>query len=136
VKSERGFSLVEVIIAIALLGIVAVAFLGGLSTASNAIFHADERATAESLARTEMEYLRNQDYIDYSVTGHAEYQSITPPSGYNIVVSVERLDMDPPPGDPDDDDGIQKITVFVYHPYDAANPDDYVVRLEGYKSRR
>ncbi len=71
-KSEKGFSLIEVVIAIALLGIVAVAFLGALATGSRVIFIADERATAESLARTQMEYVRNQDYSDapwnYDVT--------------------------------------------------------------------
>jgi prepilin-type N-terminal cleavage/methylation domain-containing protein len=131
-KSEKGFSLVEVIIAICLMGIVGIAYLGGMSTASNLVFHADERATAESLARTQMEYVKNQAYIDYSVTGHALYQKITPPSGYTIDdISVTLLD---PKGDGNsNDDGIQKITVVVKFPsYDATHTNRKVT-LEGYK---
>jgi len=134
-KSERGFSLVEVVIAIALLGIVGVAFLGGLSTASKAIFIADERATAESLARTQMEYVRNQPYDADTTHNPPQYSKIPNiPAGYDIDVSAVRLD---PKGDgTTNDDGIQKITVKVYHPYDAAHPEDYVVKLEGYRSAR
>jgi prepilin-type N-terminal cleavage/methylation domain-containing protein len=148
-KSEKGFSLVETIIALALLGIVAVAFLGGLSTASKVIFTADERATAESLARTQMEYVRNQPYSsaswDYTVTSSPPPNSTDPPSwydaskpnppllssdyaGYTVIVNVVLLHST--------DDGIQKVIVLVYHPYDAAHPDDYVVKLEGYRSLR
>jgi prepilin-type N-terminal cleavage/methylation domain-containing protein len=132
-KSEKGFSLLEVIIAIALLGIVAVAFLGALATGSRVIFTADERATAESLSRSQMEYVRNQKY---DATNNPPQYALMPniPAGYNIVVSAERLD--PKEDGTTNDDGIQKITVLVYHPYDAAHPEDYVVKLEDYRSVR
>ncbi|RLC63076.1 MAG: hypothetical protein DRI01_05845, partial [Chloroflexi bacterium] len=48
--SSRGFALVEIVIAIALLGVIAVAILGSLSYASTVLIISDERATAESLA--------------------------------------------------------------------------------------
>ena len=51
IGSSRGFTLVEVLIALAILGIVAVAFLSALATASTALILADERTTAESLTR-------------------------------------------------------------------------------------
>jgi prepilin-type N-terminal cleavage/methylation domain-containing protein len=139
-KSERGFSLVEVVIAIALLGIVGVAFLGGLSTASKAIFTADERATAESLARTEMEYVRNQDYSiapwDYELpsgTSSGVFPSWwntanhTLPAGYagyTVNVSTTLLPSH------STDDGIQKIAVDIKH----LNKE--IFTLEGYRSLR
>jgi len=57
-KSERGFALIETLVALALLGIIAVAFLSGLATTSQAGFIANEQATAESLVRSEAEYVR------------------------------------------------------------------------------
>ena len=127
-KKEKGFSLVEVMLALALLGIIAVAVLGALATASKAIFIADEQATAESLARTEMEYVRNQDYD--AINNPPQYDLISDiPDGYDIDVTAERLD---PKGDGiDADDGIQKITVTVQH---QDKPE--VVKLEGYRSAR
>lgn len=49
-SNSKGVGLIEVIIALAILGIVAVAFLGGLSTSLKAVFISDERSTAQSLA--------------------------------------------------------------------------------------
>ena len=140
IRSEKGFSLIEVVIAIALLGIVAVALLGGLSTASRAILTADERASAESLARTGMEYVRNQDYSLAPWTYELPYQ--TPPAdppawwdpgnppalpagyeGYAVAVSVAPLH--------GIEDGIQKITVTVKH-----QNKPQVITLEGYRSAR
>ena len=91
-KNEKGFSLIEVVIALLLLGIIGVALLSGLATASMALVIADERATAESLARSQMEYVKNQAYItaapyDSGVPGSGEvtYDKITGiPDSYTI----------------------------------------------------
>ncbi len=140
-KNEKGFSLIEVMIAIALLGIIGVAFLGALATASNAIFIADERATAESLARSQMEYVKNQDYSiapwEYELPLPADWPEDSLPSwwednpstlpescdGYTVNVTAKPL--------PGEDDYIQKITVTIKH---LEKPD--VITLEGYRSVR
>jgi prepilin-type N-terminal cleavage/methylation domain-containing protein len=59
-RNEKGFGIVEVLIAIALLAIISIAFFNALSTTSKALFTTDERATAESLAKSQMEYVKNQ----------------------------------------------------------------------------
>ena len=83
-RNEKGFSLVEVLVALALLGIIGAAFLSGLATASKSILIADERTTAESLARSQMEYVKKQDYsttnVDWNYT----------------VTDLERISLDPP----------------------------------------
>ena len=142
IKNERGFSIVEVLVALALLGIIAVAFLGAMATASKAIFIADERATAESLARSQMEYVKNQSYstinVDwyYTVTDSGRSSSDPPDwwdannppllsgnyAGYSVEVSAD---------EDDDNVGIQKITVTVGH---LSKPE--VIILEGYKVDR
>lgn len=131
-KKERGFTLIEILVAILLLGIIGVAFFGGLSTASRVIILGDERATSESLARTEMEYVRNQDY--YLAPWSYEIPDTDPPdwdlthtlpagySGYYVTVTAETLS--------GPDNGIQKITIIVEH------PDKEVIKLVSYKSAR
>jgi prepilin-type N-terminal cleavage/methylation domain-containing protein len=115
-KDEKGFTLIEVVIAIALLGVLAVAFFSALGTASLGILTADERATAEGLARSEMEYVKTQAYStapwSYELPG-------TPPSwdtnhalpsgydGYTANVAASLVNAT--------DDGIQKITIIVSH---------------------
>ena len=126
---SRGFSMLEVVIAIALMGIIAVSILGALQTAAMALISADQRATAESLARTQMEYVRYSPYDDDPAEGHPEYsldpqiQSTLPPD-FSVVTTAIRLNKDV---DPDDDDGIQQITVTVSY------QDRIVVTLEDFK---
>lgn len=134
---SRGFTLIEVTIAIALLGIIAVTILTALSTASVALIIADRRATAESLARSQMEYVKNQayqeQYIDYSKSGHGEYAEIGGyTANYDVDTAVEPIDPDtygPYPyieaeGRFQQDDGIQKITVTVtYYIVGAENKE-------------
>ena len=97
IKNERGFTLIEVLIAVALVGIIAVAFLSGLATASRALVIADEHATAESLARSQMEYVKNQGYItaaDYDAgvpgSGEVTYDKITGIPGDYTICSLNR----------------------------------------------
>ena len=114
--TEKGAFLVEALMALALVGIVAVGFLSGLATASEAALIADKGATAESLARSQVEYVKSQAYIDYADPGHGNYELIAAPAGYTVEITV--LPIDPDTGQPlpsGQDDGIQKITAIVEH---------------------
>ncbi|MFQ6122707.1 MAG: prepilin-type N-terminal cleavage/methylation domain-containing protein [Dehalococcoidales bacterium] len=120
---EQGVTLVETMVAMAILGAIAVAFLSGLATTSKAASLADERATAESLAQSQMEWVKNASY-SYNATG---YSPAPIPSGkdyinYSATIAAEPLH--------NPDDGIQKITVTVKH------SDNEVIKLEGYKVDR
>ena len=112
-----GFTLIEILIALALFAIIGVVFANGLATASRATITADVRTNAESLARTEMEYIKNLGYADnYTVEIPAQYQE----GGYEILpIGVEELA-----------DGLQKITVTVTH------EGREIITLEGYKVSR
>jgi len=145
---SRGFSLIEVSIAIALIGVLAVAIMGALSYASTVLIITDRQSTAESLAKSQMEFVKNQDYIpadDGDVATYEEISSISIPEGYAIW-SVNRDDeiVDNVVGIPwnsgnntavYEDNGLQKITVIVS--YDIVRPENKVVEkqfiLEGYK---
>ena len=120
---ESGVSLLETVMALAILSVIAVAFLSGLATTSRAVFIADERSTAESLARSQMEWAKDTDYV-YDAT---EYSPAPIPGGkdyinYSATIAAEPLR--------NPDDGIQKITVTVKHSGRG------VIKLEGYKVDR
>ena len=142
----RGMTLVEVLLALFVIGVVAIVFLGGLASAARAVLLADVRTTAESLARTQMEYVKNQAYNDQLVNGYASYSKTDyVPYGYTVW-SVDR-DGDPIQGghndpiaafpwDSDTDDyateetGLQKVTLRIEH------EGERIFTLEGYKLDR
>ncbi len=126
--AEKGTLLVEALFALVLLGIIAAALLGGLATASKAVFIADEGATAESLARSQVEYVKSQAYIDYADPGHGYYELIATPANYSVEMVV--VPVDPATGQPlpsGQDNGIQKITVTVSH------DGEQVITLNSYR---
>jgi prepilin-type N-terminal cleavage/methylation domain-containing protein len=134
---SRGFTMLEVVIAIALLGIIAISILTSLSAASAALIIADRRATAESLARTQMEYVKHSDYDNDLAEDHPEYSldpqiQTTLPPNFSVVTTAVRLDHDE---NPNDDDGIQLITVTVtYYILGAENKElERQFILEDYK---
>jgi prepilin-type N-terminal cleavage/methylation domain-containing protein len=133
-KGEKGFSLMEVALAMALLGLVAVAFLTALAAGSKYIMIADERTTAESLARTQMEYIRQQPYDVLLKTGHPKYLKIPViPPGYDIEVNAVRPDYNDD-GD-DNDDGIQHITVTITHTIEGEETKE-IFSLVSYRTQR
>ena len=120
---ELGVIFIETVVALAILGIIAVTFLSGLYTTSKAVIVADKQANAESLARSQMEWVKNADYTDNAT----EYSLAPLPSGqeyanYSAIIAVEPLH--------NPDDGIQKIVVTVKH------YDEEVTKLRGYKVDR
>jgi len=122
--SSRGFSLIEVVIAIALIGIIVVAIMGSLSYATMVLIITDRQATAESLARSQLEFVKNQDYDDIN-TPPQYIQLPEIPDSYDIVITAERLD--PNNDGTTNDDGIQKITVIIKH------DDKEVITMDNYK---
>ncbi len=120
---ESGVTLLETVIALAILGVISVNFLGGLTTASKSAFIIDEQATAESLARSQMEWAKTTAYV-YDATGYspAPIPSDEDYIDYAAVITTEPLRTP--------DDGIQKITVTIKH----SNKE--VTVLEGYKVDR
>lgn len=144
--SSRGFTLIEVLIALALFAIIAITFAGGLSTTSRSVITADVRTNAESLARTQMEYVKNQPYSPAPTEGVGNYTKITgvPPSYSIWSVSRNGTPVNGGLGDlilgipwnsttnnaTNTDNGLQKITLVIKH------EGRDVITLEDYKVNR
>lgn len=120
-NSEKGFAFIETVVALALLGIIGVAFLNGLATSSKATVIANDEVTAVSLAQAQIEWVKKADYV-YEATG---YSAAPIPSGQDYTgysVQIDSAPLNSP------DDGIQKITVTVkYWGEDAVQLDVYKV---------
>lgn len=115
-NSERGFSLLETILALALLGIISASFLGGLATSSKARMIADEKVSARILAESQMENYKIQPFMP---TYSANETILADFPGYSVTTNVTSLGT-----------GIQKIILTVEH----SDRDVHV--LEGYKVDR
>lgn len=124
---QQGMTLIEVLVALLIIGIVAVTYLAGLSTSSKAVILNSENITAESLAKSQMEYIKRQPYDATSPVEYAELdldQKLID-AGYDIDVQVQLMN---PRGDTNNnDDGLQRIIITILHNEVAVH------RLEGYK---
>ena len=97
-KCQNGFILIEILAGLAILGIIAVGVLNGLSTTFRGIDVSQERVAAESLARSQIEYIRVQDYVpvaDYDPEDPANrYELIDIPG--DLVAAGYAVEIDPP----------------------------------------
>jgi Tfp pilus assembly protein PilV len=87
-RSERGVTLAEVLIALFILGFVGVAVIAGVFTTVKGNETARTRITAESLARSELEYVNSQN-----TPGDWTYVFLPPDyANYSVAVSSTTLE--------------------------------------------
>ena len=146
-RSQRGFSLTEVVIAMAAFGIVGASIMGALSASNKTIISSHEATVAESLTRTVIEYVKRSPYdstnfptayydseaLGEVVPGAVDYATLLTLDGdpyygnYAVDVDIERLDREA--DGTGDDDGIQKVTVEIkYRGKQALTTADYKVK--------
>ena len=107
VKGERGTSAIEILIGIVILGLVGITFLGGVGTSTQATIITKEQSIAESLVRSEAEYVKKCGY-QYGISEYPVDPSLTIPDGWTVPSPV----IEPVHGS---DDGLQKVTVSAQH---------------------
>jgi prepilin-type N-terminal cleavage/methylation domain-containing protein len=130
-NTERGMTLIEVLIALGILTAVAVVFLIGMSVSSKGVIVSQERVAVDSLAKSQLEYIKSLPYDAISIPlVYAVDPAITVPQGYNIAVAAVRLD--PENDGTSDDDGLQQITVTITR----TRNEQLAFTLVGYKVNR
>ncbi len=126
VQDQRGVGLVESLVAVAILGVAVVAFVMALSVGTVAVGECNQQVVAQSLARTQLEYIKPQDYIptaDYDPDDPDDsYNTVDTPEGYDISIEVDSI--------PDTDTDIQKIAVTI------SLGDENILTVEDYKVNR
>jgi len=100
-KNERGITLAESVVTVAITGVVLVAFAAALSTGTIAVGENDRQVAVQSLARTQMEYIKGYPYD----SGATTYPAVDTTDNYSISVGVTSV--------PDTDSHIQKITANI-----------------------
>ncbi len=109
-KGEKGFTVIEVLVSLAVFSIIVVIVFMSLGISAKSIMISDEQTTAESLARSQMEYVLEQPYN--SANNPPLYSVLSDiPIGYIVTPLATRLD--PKNDGTSNDDGIQKIMVTV-----------------------
>jgi len=95
--SAKGLTLVETLIAVAILGAIGVALLSGMYTGYRSLAISQEKTYAESLAKSQVEYIKSQPYIsvlNYDPSDpEKRYQEIEIPAhlasaGYDVEIIV------------------------------------------------
>ena len=115
---ERGASLIEILVAVAIIAIVLTVFLSALSTGAFSVALVRERVTAENLARAQLECIKGHPYITGAIPiSYTTLCPVTTPSAYGIGVDISYW-YSPTNEftlDSDDDSDMQWITVTILY---------------------
>ena len=82
---RAGLTFIEVLIAVALLGVIVVTIMAGLSSITLATVHHRQQTTLDLLVRSDVEYIKSQGYhtrmsgVPYQNIAAAGYTFLTPP---------------------------------------------------------
>ncbi|WP_405755013.1 type II secretion system GspH family protein [Streptomyces sp. NBC_01411] len=111
-RGEEGETLVEVLIAVVLMGVAFVAILGGMGTAIISSVTQHKVTSADSVIRSAAEKVVSDPYMSCA----RSYETPAPPSGYTVTVTIEYWDGVGSFGRPcpTADTGVQKVSLTVH----------------------
>lgn len=80
-RSQHGFMMIEMMLAVAIVGTAMFAVVSSFSTSSRASEHVQETTTAEWLATSQLEFIRTTAYVVTPGT----YPAVAAPAGYVVA---------------------------------------------------
>ncbi len=86
-RSESGVALLEVLVAVAIMGGALMVFVGGLSTGLLSTGQSDRLSTAHELARSQMEFTKNDAFQPAPFA----YATVTPPATYTVTSTASTI---------------------------------------------
>lgn len=128
-SGETGQSLVEELVAVAIVSLGLVILIAALSTGSMGARTTNDRVTAENLARSQLELIKDAAYSPNPTA--IPYPTVSPVQGYTVTVGVEYwIAPSGPFTSTVRNDGLQKLTASV------SGSKGALLQLEGYKVDR
>lgn len=110
-RGEEGETLIEVLVAVVLMGVAFVTIFGGIGTAIISSARQQKVTGADSVIRSAAEKVISAPYVSCA----GGYETPTPPAGYTVTVEIEYWDGVGAFGRPCPaaDTGVQKVTLTV-----------------------
>ena len=129
-RGQKGFTLVEVLLALAIVAITVTALGGVLAMSSKILNLANSDETARDYAQAQMENIQKQDYIPINdnTTHNNLYSALSGPASGGYTLSSTATPVDEGNGT-STDTGMQKITVTVNQ------GSDILFTLTSYKAK-
>ncbi|MFB7053487.1 prepilin-type N-terminal cleavage/methylation domain-containing protein [Streptomyces vinaceus] len=111
-RGEEGETLIEVLVAVVLMGVAFVTIFGGIGTAIISSARQQKVTGADSVVRSAAEKVISARYVSCA----DGYETPTPPAGYTVTVEIEYWDGVGAFGRPcpPADTGVQKVTLTVH----------------------
>ena len=87
---ERGFSLIETVIALGIFATIGIAFLSAVTTSTKATGQLDDGVQAEALARSHLEAIKECGYADeYTTASCSPMDDIVIPFQFTVTVNTD-----------------------------------------------
>ncbi|GGY14813.1 type II secretion system protein [Streptomyces xanthochromogenes] len=133
-RGEEGETLVEVLVAVVLMGVAFVTILGGIGTAIISSVTHQKVTSADSVIRSAAEKVVSDPYVSCA----SGYETPTPPTAYTVTLKIEYWDGVGAfvQSCPTADTGVQKVTLTVHQtgPHSVRNATLEVVKRESMPS--
>lgn len=100
-RSQRGFMMIEMMLAVAIVGTAMFAVVSAFSTSARASVFMQETATAQWLATSQIEFIRTAEYVNTPGT----YENVPSPAGYTVANTTSTVT--------GGDSNIQTVTVTI-----------------------